>query len=118
MTSGVWELISKYPYGDEQLWMIAKDAHRMAGMGTVDVSVAVKESRWLDFYDPEKYPFIKIDVLVYAIEGYVKNDTGIPYFFYITKGLKPDCVYYLTKENLEAIRLTLDRHVCGVLLPT
>ena len=117
MTSGAWELIRRYPHGSEKLLMIAQKAHQIAGSDGTKVNIAVKESRWLDFYDKGEYKSIKIDVLVYADENNVKDDTGLPYFFYITKGLKADCVYFLEKKYLTDIRLTLGKHVCGLSLP-
>ena len=119
MTSGEWELLRQIPPDDPRLSVLAKEAHAKAGMGDdVKILDAVKEERWLDFYDPANFTSIMIDVLVYSVQGHVKNDTRIPYFYYITKGLEPDCVYHLSKEKLTASRLFLDKQACGLVMPT
>lgn len=76
------------------------------------VGVAVYDTRTLDF-DKEEYISIRIDLLLYALSG-LKLPEGAPNFFYITKGLRADCVYYLVPTDSEAMNLKFGKHVCGI----
>lgn len=82
------------------------------------VNASLKE---LHFPDNANYHPIKIDVLMYAIDGpnqYYKTQ-GVPYFYHLTKGLKADCVYYLIPHlvNNSKILSLLPDHICDLVMP-
>ena len=42
----------------------------------------------------------------------------VPYTWYLTKGLRPDCVFYLDKIDFYDFELQLTNiHICGIKMP-
>ena len=80
-------------------------------------NASVKE---LHFPDNADFRPIKIDVLIYTVEGrYLYEAPNVSYYFYLTKGMKPDCVYYLIPPeslNFEVLNLVSD-HICHLVMP-
>lgn len=56
---------------------------------------------------------MSIDMLIYGIENHFKYKK-VPYWYFVTKGLKPDCVFYLNQEDDNQDWFTLYEHVCGI----
>lgn len=92
---------------DEVLKNISHQAHRKVYTGQVEVDTVTLDVRNLLFTN-ENYKNVRIDVVIYKI---IKAGT---FFFFITKGLKADCVFYLIKVDTPATLFQLGRHVCGI----
>ena len=54
-----------------------------------------------------------MEVIIYSIEGNDHED-GSPIYFYLGKGLAPDCVHYIRPEDRDEKTFVLDDHVCGI----
>ena len=57
-----------------------------------------------------------LDMLVYMTEDHYEAPKK-PYLFHFTKGLEPDCIYYLVPLDPDQLTVQLQEHVCGVKFP-
>lgn len=119
-TSGTWHQLRDICKNDStymsRIEGICTQAHNKAGKIEGGISIALCFTRKLIFRDSQKYEPIKLDIICYVIEG-LSRANGSPYYFYITKGLAPNCVYYLKPLCAnDTSRLWLDEHICGIIL--
>ena len=96
-------------------------AHKMSGRGSCHVNLVLYKMRWLSFVD-QRHSRRHIDLLEYGCQEGTEPEQMDDYWtvavddrWYITEGLKWDCVFYLTKVN-ESTEFIIDNHVCGIKL--
>jgi hypothetical protein len=108
-SSGIWQRARDLncDSNDDRLKNVSYQAHRKSFTGPVEVDTAILDVRNLMFTNVN-YKTIRVDVIVYKIV-----EAG-PFFFFITKGLRPDCVFYLVKVDGRSTLLQLGKHVCGI----
>jgi len=104
-----------YKGGMEALRKFCQSAHKEAKMGEVTVRNIRTYPRTLNFRNKKYFP-MRIDVVMYEIEESGVDDHGENPFF-LTRGQKPDCVYYLIQWKSDPHRFYLTEHVCGVHVP-
>lgn len=109
-----WDMMREWYYkgGMEALRRFCQMAHKEAGMGEVNVRSMITYPRTLNFRNKKYFPS-RFDVVRYEIEESGVNDHGENPFF-ITRGRKPDCVYYLEQWQTDPHRFHLTKHVCGI----
>jgi hypothetical protein len=112
-SSGRWESMRSISSDLEKLTNIALQAHKRANMlPTSSVqSIAFLKNKILSFANPTYYP-IYVDTIVYTIPELPRNH------LYLSKGLKNDCVFYLTqwRPARDPNVFHLGTHWCGVLV--
>ena len=90
--------------------------HELAGWGKVNVINNYLLDKASIVYKNPMYSADEIKFLQYTIEpAHTLNDTGPMDSFYITRGLKDDCIFYLVpldRQRLHEFQLGL--HVCGI----
>ena len=103
--------------GETPLKNYCTEAHFRAGYGMAVVITAHMNARTLRFHQ-QKYSPMKIDVITYEIKDYgFFGDTDTSRNrFYITQGLRSDCVYFLTPAGTNSTEYYLQNHICGVKL--
>lgn len=112
--SGVWEPFHRTKNSEPLLLMsVCNQAHQLAKIGPPTVNIFSFYTKTLKFIS-DKYRPIDLDMVLYSVT--LPNSTQIdPRCWFITKGLRSDCVYYLKKvdNSLKEFYLT-DQHVCGI----
>lgn len=87
----------------------------MTGRFTGDIGIALCVTRQLMFQNSLKYKPIKIDLIIYFVTSLFKAN-GLPYYFYLTKGLRPNCIFYLKPRLNDTSTFMLDEHVCNIIM--
>ena len=112
--SGVWEPLHRVKNAEPLLLMsVCNQAHQLANLGPPNVNIFSFYTKKLLFRS-DKYQPIDVDLVIYSVT--LPNSTQIdPRCWFITKGLRQDCVYYLANEGqfIEEFYLT-EQHVCGI----
>ena len=105
---------------EDKMKNISIQAHKQCFNLSPNVTFANATVKELHFPDNVTFKPIKLDVLLYTVEGrYQYNAWDIPYYFYLTKGLRQDCVYYLIPliaNNTQILTLISD-HICNLAMP-
>jgi hypothetical protein len=118
-TSGKWKPFSRTRNAFPEIMKnVSRQAHALAGFGpsTASVRSSYHMRNTLRSFSGV-YKTITIDYITYGL-GIGETNFTIPYFWYITKGLRPDCVFYLDKvEMYTAVYRLTDIHVCGIRMP-
>jgi len=93
-------------------------AHEAAGRGNVSINAVKLNTRVLTFQNPF-YESRYIDVLTYGVKNETDYTTDwwdlvVGPLNYMTQGLRPDCVCYLTLLSSLKMEFSLYQHVCGI----
>jgi hypothetical protein len=96
---------------DAKLEDICKQAHARSEKRPGEIVFATYYTRKLEF--SEKYQPIAIDMIFYLLGGDANDNQPFPHF-YLTKGLNPECVFYLNAVSPTSRFHRLDKHVCGI----
>lgn len=122
-TSGVWEPVRSVASNANILANISLQAHLGSWMGNIKDAVetvrdAVFETQTLAANE-RKYKNISIDLIKYRV---IRSKDGVRVrgpksYFYITKGMRPDCVYYCWMRGINTGYFFLDYHVCDIVMP-
>jgi hypothetical protein len=120
-TSGIWEPVRSFASNKDKLADIAFQAHSKSWMA--NNSEVVKEVFFETHTLPaegKKYDDIQIDLIKYSVTRtkYGEVVRGPRSFFYLSKGMKPDCVYYCWARGLNTGQFFLDEHICNIVMPT
>ena len=105
---------------EDKMKKIAIQAHEQCFNASPKITFANATIKELFFPDNFNNKPIKLDVLLYTAEGrYRDKEKNIPYHLHLTKGLRPDCVYYLIPHlvNNTKILSLLPDHMCNLTMP-
>lgn len=91
---------------------ICEEFHQLAGHRWSEVENVHLGKKWLAFQADPDYPPMEIDVLTYEVELTKRTQNGT--IFYITSGIREDCVYYLVPTPFNSTLFHLTEDICGV----
>lgn len=88
--------------------------HELAGWGRVHVTDNfIFDSAVIAYQNPDYFP-TDTDFLQYVIEIPKNSGNQTEDHFFITEGLKEDCVLYLIPTSRTLTSFHIDHHVCGI----
>ena len=95
---------------------ICEEFHQLSGRGSLEVESVHLDKKWLAFQADPNYPPMQIDVLTYEVEKTKKSRNGT--IFYISQGIREDCVYYMEPTKFNSTLFHFTEEVCDCLLYT
>lgn len=113
-----WKYVEKaYAVQDRKfLRYFCETLHQLAGWGTVKVNGRFEmDQAFLLYKNPMFFPS-DVNYLQYVIQEPQTFEGNVTMtHFYITQGLKEDCIFYLIPTNYQKLdAFNVGHHVCGV----